>query len=166
MDQTVVQNLHHSFVELENLEESLVAGKLRWVERARWIKLEEDVDFYTNQWSAPFIPALSFKAVSELKACLEQGCICIGMQGENLVDISEAIMHLLVSKNLLSALNADHFVKILLARHKHIRKKRDAPKLGHKWLSSRARSARPMPKRNTILPADLRSICTVTWYVY
>ncbi len=153
MDSTATQNLHHSFVELENLEKSPKDGKLRWIERARWIKFEEDVDIFTNQWSAPFVPALSLKAVSELKTCIKHGCVCIGVKGNTLPAISRRIMQQMMTKNLLRASSADDFIRILLARHEHIRKKIDAPRIAQKWLST-TRGNRVMPRRNTIVPVQ------------
>ena len=149
MDPTVTWDLrHHSFVELENLEK--YGDNLKWVERARWIKFEEDVDVFRNKWCAPYIPALSFKALSELKRCLRVGNVVIGLQEDNLSTISNAIVREMLEKGLVDPNNSDELCSILMSKNKHIRKKVVTPKLGQKWLSA-VRSRHYVAKNNTVL---------------
>eukprot|EP00794_Sanderia_malayensis_P010924 gene10924-12085_t len=149
MDSRLIKNLQQCFVELENLEVYSTEGQLRWMERARWIKLEEDVDEYTNQWSAPFIPSLSLKALTELKTCIENGCVCFGMRENTVLSISDAMVSLLVTEDLISASHADELSNILLSRHKHIRRKIEAPRLGQKWLTRKPSYS--VSRRNSML---------------
>ena len=144
---------HHSFVELENLEK--YGDNLKWVERARWIKFEEDVDVFRNKWCAPYIPALSFKALSELKRCLRVGNVCIGLQEDNLCTISNAIVSQMLEKGLINPNDSDELRSILMSKNKHIRKKLVTPKLGQKWLSA-VRSKHSVRKKNTVVSLEPR----------
>ena len=156
VDQTVKKYLHHSFVELENLERH--GTILKWVERARWIKLEEDVDVLTNQWCQPYIPALSYKAFSELKTCLQNGHVYLGLQASCFDDISRAIVNTLLSKRFITTGDSENLWDVLSAKHKHMRQKADPPRTRQKWLSA-ARAARHLSsRRNTILSIQLPSV--------
>ena len=60
------------FVELDELN----AGKhddYMWLERARWIKFEEDVEEGSHRWGKPHVACLSFHSLLELRKCIEDG---------------------------------------------------------------------------------------------
>lgn len=153
MDPNVSWDLHHSFVELENLEK--YGENLKWVERARWIKFEEDVDVFRNKWCPPYIPALSFKALSELKRCLQMGNVVIGLQEDNICAITNEIVQQMLEKGLINPNDSEELRTILMSKNKHIRKKLDAPKLGQKWLSA-VRSRHIVPRSNTVVSIESR----------
>ena len=47
-------------------------NELRWKEKARWIKFEEDVE-KNERWGKPHVASLSFQALLELRRGLERG---------------------------------------------------------------------------------------------
>lgn len=60
------------FVELNEL----IVDKdheMRWKERARWIKFEEDVEEETDRWGKPHVASLSFRSLLELRRTITQG---------------------------------------------------------------------------------------------
>lgn len=60
------------FVELNEL----ITDKdqeMRWKERARWIKFEEDVEEETDRWGKPHVASLSFRSLLELRRTITQG---------------------------------------------------------------------------------------------
>lgn len=51
---------------------------MRWKERARWIKFEEDVEEETDRWGKPHVASLSFRSLLELRRTITHGNItCI-----------------------------------------------------------------------------------------
>lgn len=158
INRSIKQNLFHSFVELENLE--YYGNEARWVERARWIKLEEDVDVLTNQWCPPYIPALSYKAFSALKACLESGSICIGLRASCMGDISTYIVDTMLGKRLITTENKNNLLEILNAKHRHVRKETEPSRIGRKWLSAARKTRHYGSRRNTVISIELHKVNT------
>uniref|UniRef100_A0A4W6FCL1 Anion exchange protein n=1 Tax=Lates calcarifer TaxID=8187 RepID=A0A4W6FCL1_LATCA len=63
---------HELFVELNEL----IVEKdheMRWKERARWIKFEEDVEEDTDRWGKPHVASLSFRSLLELRRTITHG---------------------------------------------------------------------------------------------
>ena len=110
-------SLREGFVELEELVSC--DNELVWKERARWIKLEEDVEECANRWGKPHIPCLTYRSLREVEANLQNGAILLDLPRGSLPSISEAVVdEIKVLKKLgdeeCRAINA-----ILLARHEH-----------------------------------------------
>lgn len=67
-----VSFLPQLFVELNEL----IVEKdheMRWKERARWIKFEEDVEEETDRWGKPHVASLSFRSLLELRRTITHG---------------------------------------------------------------------------------------------
>lgn len=47
--------------------------EMRWKERARWIKFEEDVEEDTDRWGKPHVASLSFRSLLELRRTITHG---------------------------------------------------------------------------------------------
>lgn len=47
--------------------------EMRWKERARWIKFEEDVEEETDRWGKPHVASLSFRSLLELRRTITNG---------------------------------------------------------------------------------------------
>lgn len=47
--------------------------EMRWKERARWIKFEEDVEEETDRWGKPHVASLSFRSLLELRRTITHG---------------------------------------------------------------------------------------------
>lgn len=50
--------------------------EMRWKERARWIKFEEDVEEETDRWGKPHVASLSFRSLLELRRTITHGKVC------------------------------------------------------------------------------------------
>jgi len=50
---------------------------MRWKERARWIKFEEDVEEETERWGKPHVASLSFRSLLELRRTITHGKIFV-----------------------------------------------------------------------------------------
>ncbi|XP_010794931.1 anion exchange protein 3-like [Notothenia coriiceps] len=62
---------HELFVELNEL--IVKDHEMRWKERARWIKFEEDVEEETDRWGKPHVASLSFRSLLELRRTITHG---------------------------------------------------------------------------------------------
>lgn len=59
------------FVELNEL--IVKDHEMRWKERARWIKFEEDVEEETGRWGKAHVASLSFRSLLELRRTITHG---------------------------------------------------------------------------------------------
>ena len=94
-------------------------NELVWKERARWIKLEEDVEETADRWGKPHIPCLTYRSLREVETNLQNGAFLLDLQRDNLPSICEAIVDEI---KLLKKLGDEecHAVKtVLLTRHEH-----------------------------------------------
>ncbi|TNN04459.1 hypothetical protein fugu_001488 [Takifugu bimaculatus] len=74
---------HELFVELNEL----IVEKdheMRWKERARWIKFEEDVEEETDRWGKPHVASLSFRSLLELRRTITHGAILLDLEQNSL----------------------------------------------------------------------------------
>ena len=62
------------FVQLDELS-FCDDGEMRWVEKARWIKYEENVEEAAGRWGKPHVASLSFRSLVDLRKCIKKGQI-------------------------------------------------------------------------------------------
>lgn len=111
------QSFHEGFVELEELVSC--ENELVWKERARWIKLEEDVEECANRWGKPHIPCLAFRCLREVETNLQNGVFLLDLQRSDLPSICEAIVGEIKSLKKLSDEECEAVKTVLLTRHQH-----------------------------------------------
>ena len=112
-----IQSFHEGFVELEELVSS--DNELVWKERARWIKLEEDVEESANRWGKPHIPCLTFRSLREVETNLQNGIILLDLQSSSLSSICDAIINEIKLLKKLPDEECDAVKALLLTRHEH-----------------------------------------------
>jgi len=54
--------------------------EMRWKERARWIKFEENVEEETDRWGKPHVASLSFRSLLELRRTITHGNLATARQ--------------------------------------------------------------------------------------
>lgn len=111
------QSFHEGFVELEELVSC--DSELVWRERARWIKLEEDVEESANRWGKPHIPCLTYRSLREVETNLENGVFLLDLQSHDLPSICEAIIAEIKSLKKLPDEECEAVKTFLLTRHEH-----------------------------------------------
>jgi hypothetical protein len=60
---------------------------LMWNFLLRWVKFQEDVEEGGKRWSKPFVPALQFTALAQLRDCLHNGIVMLDLPANSLDDI-------------------------------------------------------------------------------
>lgn len=89
IDQSIY-SLYEGFVELEELVSC--DNELIWKERARWIKLEEDVDECAERWGKPHVPCLTYRSLREVETNLQNGVCLLDLNRDTLPSICDAII--------------------------------------------------------------------------
>ena len=136
------QSFHEGFVELEELVSC--NNELVWKERARWIKLEEDVEECANRWGKPHIPCLTFHSLREVERNLQNGVFLLDLKSGDLPSICEVIIDQFKSLQKLPDEECEAVKAVLLTRHEHQYQKRKHPA---KTLARRLSRIMPHPQR-------------------
>ncbi|XP_019116404.2 anion exchange protein 3 isoform X1 [Larimichthys crocea] len=109
---------HELFVELNEL----IVDKdheMRWKERARWIKFEEDVEEETDRWGKPHVASLSFRSLLELRRTITQGAILLDLEQNSLPGIAHLVVETMIISDQIRAEDRSSVLRALLLKHSH-----------------------------------------------
>ncbi|CAL8266161.1 unnamed protein product [Lota lota] len=109
---------HEVFVELNEL----IVDKdheMRWKERARWIKFEEDVEEETERWGKPHVASLSFRSLLELRRTITHGAILLDLEQNTLPGIAHLVVETMVMSDQIRAEDRSGVLRALLLKHSH-----------------------------------------------
>ncbi|XP_042282481.1 anion exchange protein 3 isoform X1 [Thunnus maccoyii] len=109
---------HELFVELNEL----IVEKdheMRWKERARWIKFEEDVEEETDRWGKPHVASLSFRSLLELRRTITQGAILLDLEQNSLPGIAHLVVETMIISDQIRAEDRACVLRALLLKHSH-----------------------------------------------
>ncbi|KAM9709532.1 anion exchange protein 3 isoform 1-T1 [Menidia menidia] len=109
---------HELFVELNEL----IVEKdheMRWKERARWIKFEEDVEEDTDRWGKPHVASLSFRSLLELRRTITHGAILLDLEQNTLPGIAHLVVETLIISDQIKAEDRPSVLRALLLKHSH-----------------------------------------------
>ncbi|XP_035764940.1 anion exchange protein 3 isoform X2 [Neolamprologus brichardi] len=110
---------HELFVELNEL----IVEKdheMRWKERARWIKFEEDVDDETDRWGKPHVASLSFRSLLELRRTITHGAILLDLDQTSLPGIAHLVVETMIISDQIRAEDRPNVLRALLLKHSHL----------------------------------------------
>uniref|UniRef100_A0A3P8S3V8 Anion exchange protein n=1 Tax=Amphiprion percula TaxID=161767 RepID=A0A3P8S3V8_AMPPE len=108
---------HELFVELNEL----IVEKdheMRWKERARWIKFEEDVEEETDRWGKPHVASLSFRSLLELRRTITQGAILLDLEQNSLPGIAHLVVETMIISDQIRAEDRASVLRALLLKHR------------------------------------------------
>uniref|UniRef100_A0A8C4ZUJ6 Anion exchange protein n=1 Tax=Gadus morhua TaxID=8049 RepID=A0A8C4ZUJ6_GADMO len=108
---------HEVFVELNEL----IVEKdheMRWKERARWIKFEEDVEEETERWGKPHVASLSFRSLLELRRTITHGAILLDLEQNTLPGIAHLVVETMVMSDQIRAEDRSGVLRALLLKHR------------------------------------------------
>ncbi|XP_070400011.1 anion exchange protein 3 isoform X1 [Nothobranchius furzeri] len=109
---------HELFVELNEL----IVEKdheMRWKERARWIKFEEDVEEETDRWGKPHVASLSFRSLLELRRTITHGAILLDLEQNSLPGIAHLMVETMIISDQIRAEDRPNVLRALLLKHSH-----------------------------------------------
>ncbi|XP_040004080.1 anion exchange protein 3 isoform X2 [Xiphias gladius] len=109
---------HELFVELNEL----IVEKdheMRWKERARWIKFEEDVEEETDRWGKPHVASLSFRSLLELRRTITHGAILLDLEQNSLPGIAHLVVETMIISDQIRAEDRSSVLRALLLKHSH-----------------------------------------------
>uniref|UniRef100_A0A4W6FB10 Anion exchange protein n=1 Tax=Lates calcarifer TaxID=8187 RepID=A0A4W6FB10_LATCA len=110
---------HELFVELNEL----IVEKdheMRWKERARWIKFEEDVEEDTDRWGKPHVASLSFRSLLELRRTITHGAILLDLEQNSLPGIAHLVVETMIISDQIRAEDRPSVLRALLLKHRSI----------------------------------------------
>uniref|UniRef100_A0A3B3DVK2 Anion exchange protein n=1 Tax=Oryzias melastigma TaxID=30732 RepID=A0A3B3DVK2_ORYME len=107
------------FVELNELivEKDL---EMRWKERARWIKFEEDVEEETERWGKPHVASLSFRSLLELRRTITHGAILLDLEQNTLPGIAHLVVETMIISDQIRAEDRPSVLRALLLKHRSL----------------------------------------------
>ncbi|XP_076016648.1 anion exchange protein 3 [Genypterus blacodes] len=109
---------HELFVELNEL----IVDKdheMRWKERARWIKFEEDVEEDTERWGKPHVASLSFRSLLELRRTITHGAVLLDLEQTTLPGIAHLVVETMIISDQIRAEDRASVLRALLLKHSH-----------------------------------------------
>ncbi|XP_032385619.1 anion exchange protein 3 isoform X1 [Etheostoma spectabile] len=112
------KKIHELFVELNEL----IVDKdheMRWKERARWIKFEEDVEEETDRWGKPHVASLSFRSLLELRRTITHGAILLDLEQNSLPGIAHLVVETMIISDQIRAEDRAGVLRALLLKHSH-----------------------------------------------
>ncbi|OAF68111.1 hypothetical protein A3Q56_04159 [Intoshia linei] len=103
------------FCELIELVRKNSASSVIWIETARWIKFEEDVEAEGDRWSKPHVATICQNSVKFIKKSLINGTILFDIKVEKFEDLVDQIMNV----QELEEEKIKKIKEILLSKHAH-----------------------------------------------
>ena len=67
-------------------------GCPEWVETARWVKFEEDVEVCGKRWSKPHVGLINFRVLRELQQELSHCVFMLDLEVDSMEDVMEKVL--------------------------------------------------------------------------
>uniref|UniRef100_A0A671WDN3 Anion exchange protein n=1 Tax=Sparus aurata TaxID=8175 RepID=A0A671WDN3_SPAAU len=106
------------FVELNEL--IVKDHEMRWKERARWIKFEEDVEEETGRWGKAHVASLSFRSLLELRRTITHGAILLDLEQNTLPGIAHLVVETMIISDQIRAEDRPSVLRALLLKHRSV----------------------------------------------
>uniref|UniRef100_A0A3Q2TA07 Anion exchange protein 3 n=1 Tax=Fundulus heteroclitus TaxID=8078 RepID=A0A3Q2TA07_FUNHE len=94
--------------------------EMRWKERARWIKFEEDVEEETDRWGKPHVASLSFRSLLELRRTITHGAILLDLEQNTLPGIAHLVVETMIISDQIRAEDRPSVLRALLLKHRSV----------------------------------------------
>ncbi|CAG2204037.1 Electrogenic sodium bicarbonate cotransporter 4,Electrogenic sodium bicarbonate cotransporter 1,Sodium-driven chloride bicarbonate exchanger,Sodium bicarbonate cotransporter 3,Electroneutral sodium bicarbonate exchanger 1 [Mytilus edulis] len=95
-----------------------------WIESARWVKYEEDVEENGKRWSKPHVSAVTLHYLLELKTQMSTGAIILEADVRSMHELAELISDELAKIRTISKNTQNSIRSILLSCHEHEQKRK------------------------------------------
>ncbi|KAM4692478.1 band 3 anion transport protein isoform 2-T4 [Rhinophrynus dorsalis] len=91
--------------------------EMRWVEAARWLKVEEDFHDDIRQWGKPQISYLTFRSLLELRRAFQKGTLLLDLAEKTLPGISSQVVDQMIYEGQLKPQDREEVLRALLLQH-------------------------------------------------
>ncbi|XP_044531057.1 band 3 anion transport protein [Gracilinanus agilis] len=109
---------HEVYVELQELVMDGKNQELRWMEVARWVRLEEN-RAEAGGWGRPHISCLTFWSLLELQRTFKRGTVMMDLSETTLPGIVNQLLDQFIYEGQVRPQDRDELLRALLVKHSH-----------------------------------------------
>ena len=111
---------HPLFTEMETLVYSDELRDYEWIEQARFVKFEEDVENGGNRWSKPHVASLGLSYTFHLRCVLADGVMMLDLKAKTLGEVADRCIEAAVVRGLIAGDDGlERFLReVIVKRHR------------------------------------------------
>ncbi|XP_043820079.1 band 3 anion transport protein [Dromiciops gliroides] len=109
---------HEVYVELQELVMDGKNQELRWMEVARWVRLEEN-RAEAGGWGRPHVSCLTFWSLLELQRTFKKGTVILDLSETTLPGIVNQLLDQFIYESQIRPQDRDELLRALLLKHSH-----------------------------------------------
>uniref|UniRef100_A0A2K5R2V3 Solute carrier family 4 member 1 (Diego blood group) n=1 Tax=Cebus imitator TaxID=2715852 RepID=A0A2K5R2V3_CEBIM len=109
---------HEVYVELQELVMDERNQELRWMEAARWVRLEENLG-ENGTWGRPHLSHLTFWSLLELHRVFTKGTVLLDLQETSLAGVANQLLDRFIYEEQIRPQDREELLRALLLTHSH-----------------------------------------------
>uniref|UniRef100_A0A2K6DK72 Solute carrier family 4 member 1 (Diego blood group) n=1 Tax=Macaca nemestrina TaxID=9545 RepID=A0A2K6DK72_MACNE len=109
---------HEVYVELQELVMDEKNQELRWMEAARWVRLEENLG-ENGAWGRPHLSHLTFWSLLQLHKVFTKGTILLDLQETSLAGVANQLLDRFIFEDQIRPQDREELLRVLLLKHSH-----------------------------------------------
>nr|AEB80400.1 SLC4A1 [Nomascus gabriellae] len=109
---------HEVYVELQELVMDEKNQELRWMEAARWVRLEENLG-KNGAWGRPHLSHLTFWSLLELHKVFTKGTVLLDLQETSLAGVANQLLDRFIFEDQIRPQDREELLRALLLKHSH-----------------------------------------------
>ncbi|KAK2110728.1 Band 3 anion exchange protein [Saguinus oedipus] len=111
---------HEVYVELQELVMDERNQELRWMEAARWVRLEENLG-ENGAWGRPHLSQLTFWSLLELQRVFTKGTVLLDLQETSLAGVANQLLDRFIYEEQIRPQDREELLRALLLTHSSAR---------------------------------------------
>uniref|UniRef100_A0A2I3GLZ3 Solute carrier family 4 member 1 (Diego blood group) n=1 Tax=Nomascus leucogenys TaxID=61853 RepID=A0A2I3GLZ3_NOMLE len=108
---------HEVYVELQELVMDEKNQELRWMEAARWVRLEENLG-KNGAWGRPHLSHLTFWSLLELHKVFTKGTVLLDLQETSLAGVANQLLDRFIFEDQIRPQDREELLRALLLKHR------------------------------------------------
>ncbi|XP_066119561.1 band 3 anion transport protein isoform X1 [Saccopteryx bilineata] len=109
---------HEVYVELQELVMDGKNQELRWMEAARWVRLEENVG-EDGAWGRPHLSYLTFWSLLKLQRAFAKGTVLLDLPETSLAGVANQLLDRFIYEEQIRPQHREELLRVLLLKHSH-----------------------------------------------
>ncbi|XP_054448989.1 band 3 anion transport protein [Pteronotus mesoamericanus] len=109
---------HEVYVELQELVMDEKNQELRWMEAARWVRLEENLG-EGGAWGRPHLSYLTFWSLLELQRAFAKGSVLLDLAETSLAGVANQLLDRFIYEEQIRPQDREELLRVLLLKHSH-----------------------------------------------